>query len=162
MSASHRYQASRALQVCYKSISTLFVVGGAGQDILRNRKLGKIVPHHLRFNLYGVELLPRVDTNHASNHLRHNDHVPQMRLDGVRFLIRLGFLLRLSQLFDQAHGTTLETAIEPTASARMYNIAELFGGEVEESVMVSDVQVCREFVTPRRTAQGQFRGRKIF
>lgn len=92
------------------------------------------MPHHLRLNLHLVKLLPRVDPNNASNHLRHHDHIPQMRLDQVRFLVRFGFLLGFSELFDQAHRFALETAVEAAAGTGVDDVTELFGGEVEESV----------------------------
>ncbi len=59
-----------------------------------------------------------------------------MRLDEVGFLVGLRFLFGLSQLLDEAHGLALETAVEPTPGTRVHNIAELFGGEVEELVEI--------------------------
>ena len=56
-----------------------------------------------------------------------------MRLDQIGLLVRFGFLLRLPQFFDQAHGFALQAAIEAAPGARVNNISELFGGEVEES-----------------------------
>ena len=63
--------------------------------------------HHFRLNFYLIEFLARVDANNAPNHLRHDNHVPQMSLDEIRLLIRLGLLLRLAELLDQAHGLAL-------------------------------------------------------
>ena len=73
--------------------------------------------NHLRLDFDLVEFLAAVDTNDAANHLWHDDHVTQMRLDQVGLLIWLGVLLGLAQLLDQAHRLALETTIEPTASA---------------------------------------------
>jgi hypothetical protein len=103
------------------------------EHILRDRKFSQVVSNHLRLNLNLVELLSRVDTNDATNHLRDNNHVSEMGLDEIGLLVGLGFLLRLSQLLDQTHGLALETAVETTASAGVDNITELVGGEVEES-----------------------------
>jgi hypothetical protein len=58
-----------------------------------------------------------------------------MGLDEIRLLIRLGLLLRLAELLDQAHGLALEAAVEPTAGAGVDDIAQLVGGEVQESVV---------------------------
>jgi hypothetical protein len=103
------------------------------EHILRDRKFSQVVSNHLRLNLNLVELLSRVDTNDATNHLRDNNHVSEMGLDEIGLLVGLGFLLRLSQLLDQTHGLALETTVETTASAGVDNITELVGGEVEES-----------------------------
>jgi hypothetical protein len=55
-------------------------------------------------------------------------------LDEVGLLVGLGLLLGLAELLDQAHGLALQTTVEPAASAGVHDIAELFGGEVEEPV----------------------------
>jgi hypothetical protein len=55
-------------------------------------------------------------------------------LDEVWLLVGLGLLLGLSELLDQTHGLALQTAVEATAGACVNDIAELLGGEVEESV----------------------------
>ena len=89
---------------------------------------------HLGLDLDLVELFARVDANDAANHLRHDDHVPQVRLDEVGLLVGLGLLLCLAQLLDQAHGLALQAAVEPAARAGVHNIAQLVGGEIEESV----------------------------
>ena len=89
--------------------------------------------NHLGLDFDLVELLARVDTNDATNHLRDYDHVSQMRLDEIRLLIGFCLLLGLAQLLDQTHGLALETAVEPTAGTSVDDIAELVGGQVEES-----------------------------
>jgi hypothetical protein len=89
--------------------------------------------NHLGLDFHLVELLARVDTNDTTNHLRNDNHISQMRLDEVGLLVGLGFLLGLAQLLDQTHGLALETAVEPTASTGVDDIAELVRGEVEES-----------------------------
>ena len=63
--------------------------------------------HHFRLNLHLVEFLARIDTNNATNHLGHDNHIPQVRLDEIRLLIRLSLLLRLAELLNQAHGLAL-------------------------------------------------------
>lgn len=90
--------------------------------------------NHLRLNLNLVELLARVDTDDRSNHLRNDNHVTEVRLDEVGLLVGLGLLLGLAQLLDQTHGAALETAVEPAAGTGVDEVAELLGGEVEESV----------------------------
>ena len=89
---------------------------------------------HFRLNFNLVELLARVDANHTANHLRHDNHISQMRLDEIGLLIRLGLLLGLAKLLDQTHGFALQAAVEPTAGTSMYDVPELIGREVEESV----------------------------
>ena len=86
--------------------------------------------HHFRLNLHLIEFLARVDTNNATNHLRNDNHIPQMGLDEIRLLIGLGLLLRLAELLDQSHGLAFQAAVEPTAGAGVHDIAQLVGREV--------------------------------
>ena len=105
-------------------------------NLLRNRELGKIMPHHLRLNLHLIELLARVDTDNTPNHLRHNNHIAQMCLHQIRLLVGLGFLFRFAKFLDEAHGLAFETAVESAAGAGMDYIAELFAAEIEEFVEI--------------------------
>ena len=90
--------------------------------------------NHLRLDFNLVELLSGVDTDDGTNHLWDDNHVSQVCSDGIWLLIWLGLLLGLSELLDQTHGLALETAVEPTAGTGMNDIAELFGGEIKESI----------------------------
>lgn len=56
-----------------------------------------------------------------------------MRLDEIGLLVGFGFLLGFAELFNEAHRLALETAVEAATGAGVHDIAELFGGEVEES-----------------------------
>lgn len=89
--------------------------------------------HHLRLDFDLVKLLAAVHTDDTANHLRHDNHVTQMRLDLVGLLIRLGVLFGFAEFLDQAHRLALEATVEPTASAGMEEVAEGGRGEVEES-----------------------------
>lgn len=90
---------------------------------------------HFRLDFDLVELLAAVDADDAANHLGHNDHVSQMRLDQVGLLVGLGVLLRLAQLLDQTHGAALEAPVESTTGAGMENVQEFVGGDVQQSVI---------------------------
>ena len=92
------------------------------------------MPNHFRLNFNLVKILPRVDTNDRSDHLRDNDHITKVSLDEVGLLVRLGFLLGLAELLDQAHGLSLKTAVEPSTSTGVDQVTELFGGKIEESI----------------------------
>jgi hypothetical protein len=92
------------------------------------------VTNHLGLDLDLVELLSGVDADDAADHLGNDNHVPQVRLDEVGLLVGLGLLLGLAELLDQAHGLALQAAVEPAAGAGVHDIAQLVGGEVEESV----------------------------
>lgn len=104
------------------------------RNVLRDRELSQVVANHLGLDLNLVELLAGVDTNHAANHLGDDDHVSEVGLDEVGLLIGLGLLLSLAELLDQTHGLALETAVDSSAGTGVDDIAELVGGEVEESV----------------------------
>ena len=51
--------------------------------LVADGKLSKVVPNHLRLDLNLVEGLAIVDTDDATNHLRHNDHVAEVGPDGL-------------------------------------------------------------------------------
>ena len=104
--------------------------------VLRDREFTEVVANHLGLDLNLVELLTGVDTNDGADHLGDNDHVTEVSLDEVGLLVRLGLLLGLAELLDQAHGLALQTAVKPPAGTSVHDIAELFGGEVEELVEV--------------------------
>jgi len=93
------------------------------------------VANHLRLDLHLVELLARVDTNDAANHLGDDNHVTEVSLDGVGLLVGLGLLLSLAELLDETHGTALQATVDPAASAGVDDIAELVGGKVEEAIV---------------------------
>merc|ERR1712113_16491 len=117
-------------------------VGGAdtGSSVLdwsvRDREFGQVVTNHFRLDFDLVELLSGVDTDDAANHFWDNDHISQVSLDQVRFLVWLSLLLGLAELLDETHRLALQTAVESTASTSVDNIAKLVGGEVEELVEV--------------------------
>lgn len=89
--------------------------------------------NHLRLDLHLVELLAGVDTNDAANHLRDDNHVTEVSLDEVGLLVGLGLLLGLAELLDKAHGSALQTTVDPSAGTGVDNIAQLVGAEVQEA-----------------------------
>jgi hypothetical protein len=102
--------------------------------LVTDAELAQIEPHHLRLDLDLVELLARVDADDRADHLGHDNHVTQVRLDEVGLLVGLCGLFGFTELLDQAHRLALETAVEAAAGAGVDDVAELFGGEVEESI----------------------------
>lgn len=101
--------------------------------LIGNTELPQIMPDHLRLDFHLVEFLARINANYAANHLRNDNHVAQMGFDQVGLLVGLGFLFGFAQFFDQAHWFAFEAAVEASAGAGVHDVAELFGGEVEES-----------------------------
>ena len=117
--------------------------------LIADRELAQVEADHLGLDLDLIELLARVNPNHAADHLGHHDHVPQVRFHQVGFLVRLGFLFGFAQLFDQAHGFALEAAVEAAAGTRVHDVAQLFRREVEESVKSACVSKGRWWRTVR-------------
>ena len=114
------------------SISGLLFLGTQGH-VLGNRELAQVVANHLRLDFHLVELLARVDANDAADHLGHDNHVAEVRLDEVGLLVRLGLLLGLPQLLDQAHGLALQAAVDPSPGTGVDDISQRLGGKVEET-----------------------------
>ena len=96
--------------------------------LVANTELAQIKPYHLRLDLHLIEVLPTVDPDDRPDHLRHDNHVSQVRLDEVGLLVRLGGLLGFPELLDQTHGFALQTAVEPPAGTGVDDVAKLFGG----------------------------------
>ena len=101
-------------------------------NILRDREFSQVVSNHLWLDFDLVELLSWVDTDNASNHLRHNDHVSEVGLDEIWLLVWPSLLLCLTELLDQTHGLALKATVEATTGTSVNDIAELVGGEVQE------------------------------
>jgi hypothetical protein len=94
------------------------------------------VANHLRSDINSVEDSSRVDTNLTSTHLWDDQHVTQVSLDDGWLLIGGCFLLGFSQLLDQTHGLSLETSGETSSGSGVYDLHEIFGGHVQESVQL--------------------------
>jgi hypothetical protein len=102
------------------------------------------VADHLGLDLDLVELLARVDTDDAADHLGDNDHVTEVGLDEIGLLVGPGLLLGLAELLDETHGLALKTAVEPSAGTGVDEIAELLRAKVEEPgrTLVSKLPTC--------------------
>jgi len=132
--------------------------------LIANTELAQIKAHHLRLDLHLIKLLAAVDPNHTPDHLRHDDHVSEVGLYEIRFLVGFGFLFRFAEFFDQAHGFALQAAVEAAAGARVHDVPELFAGEVEESRGVSGWEGGGKEEGGwggRGTGRGRCRGRRI-
>lgn len=99
-------------------------------------ELGQVVADHLGLDLDLVELLARVDTNDAANHLRDDNHVTEVSLDDVGLLVGLGLLLGLAELLDETHGLALQATVDPATGTGVDDIAELIGAKVEQLLEV--------------------------
>jgi hypothetical protein len=102
--------------------------------LVTDTELAQVEPHHLRLDLDLVELLAGINADDGADHLGHDDHVAEVRLDEVGLLVGFRGLLGFAEFFDQPHGLSLEAPVEAASGAGVDDIAELFRGEVEESV----------------------------
>jgi len=100
--------------------------------LVRYGKLPKIVTSHLWLDLHRVKDLAVVDTNDTADHLWDDDHVTKMGLDDCRLLIRWSFLLRLTQLLDEAHRAALESTHEPPSCTGVDEVDKVVIVHVEE------------------------------
>ena len=117
------------------------------QNVLGDGEFSKVVANHLGLDFDLVELLTGVDTDNGADHLGDDDHVTEVSLNEVGLLVGLSLLLGLTELLDEAHGLALQATVEPTASAGVNDIAELFGREVEEPVIrpCQKRRLCKHF-----------------
>ena len=111
--------------------------GAAVRDgLVGDGELSQVVPEHFRFDLHLVEGASVVHAHHVVDHLRHDDHVPQVRLDAGGLLLLHRFLLRLAQPLDQRHRLPAESADEAAARARVHQLDELLVVHVQQLVQV--------------------------
>lgn len=99
--------------------------------LVRDREFTQVVTDHLGFDFDLVELLSRVYTNHRPDHLWHDDHVSEMRLDQIWLLVGPSLLLRLSQLLNQTHRSSLETTVEPSSRTGVQYVEQFIRRDVE-------------------------------
>ena len=81
--------------------------------LVSDGELAQVVSDHLRLDLDLVEALAVVDANDGADHLRDDDHVPQVGPDGLWLLSGGGLLLGLVELLDQSVSLALQAALEP-------------------------------------------------
>ena len=82
-------------------------------------ELAEVVSHHLGLDLHLVKGLAVVHAHDGSGHLGDDDHVSQVGLDDVGFLVGGAFLLLLAELLDQGHGLALQAAGELPADSEI-------------------------------------------
>jgi len=113
--------------------------------LVGDRELAQIMTNHLGFDFNLVECFALVDSDDASDHLGHDDHVSQVRLHGLGLLVGKTSLLRLTQLLDETHRLALETTSQLAANAAREQLHQLVGRHVQQLVKVdSSVSVFPE------------------
>ncbi len=100
-------------------------------------ELTKVPASHLGLDLNVGERLAVVDADDGANHLGHDDHVAEVRADGVGLLVLLGLLLGLPKPLDQGKRLALKTPREATTSAGSDHLGELSGGNIQKVVKIN-------------------------
>lgn len=84
--------------------------------LVRQREFAEVVPNHVGLDLNVAERLTVVDADNAADHFRHDNHVPQVRVDGSRLLVRSGRLLGLPKPLNQRKRLSLQAALQTAAN----------------------------------------------
>jgi hypothetical protein len=109
--------------------------------LVSDGELTKVEANHFGLNLNLVENLSIVNTNNRPNHFRDDDHVAQVSLDNLGLTLAVsGSLLGLAQLLDEGVGTTLDSALEATASTGVEHLHKLFSGHGKELVELDSTE----------------------
>mmetsp|Transcript_2105 Transcript_2105/g.13683 ORF Transcript_2105/g.13683 Transcript_2105/m.13683 type:complete len:266 (-) Transcript_2105:33-830(-) len=88
--------------------------------------------NHLWFDFHLVECLSIVHAHHGSDHLRHDDHVAQVRAHGIRsFAVRCLFF-RDPELLDQGQRFPFESSLEPTPGSCREEFHQFVGSHVQQ------------------------------
>ena len=97
----------------------------------------KIGADHLRLDLYCVKDLAVVHTNDRANHLRHDDHVTQMRAHRFRFLATGRFFLGLAELLHELHWLAGETTLEASADSSSEKINKSISLQIKQLIKIN-------------------------
>ena len=89
---------------------------------------------YLDFNL--IESLAVVNANNGTSHLRNDNHIAQVCLDNVRFLIGRTFLLLLTQFLDQSQRLTFKTTTDFPPDTARKQLHQLFIAHVKELIQI--------------------------
>ena len=84
-----------------------------------------------------IESLAIVNANNRSSHFRDNDHVSQMGLNNIGFLVDGTFLLLLAELLDQSHGFAFQTTANLPSDTALEKLHKLFIVHVQELIQVN-------------------------
>ena len=93
--------------------------------LVTDTELSQIMTNHFRLDFDLVEFLARVDTDDATDHFWHDNHISKVSFDQVWFFVGLGALFRTTEFLDELERTALETAVEPTASTGVEERSEV-------------------------------------
>ena len=96
--------------------------------------LAEVVADHVGSDFDGVPVLARVDFGDGTDHLGHDDAVPQVRLHRCRLLAIGGVLDALGELLDETVVTRVDSASESPALARSEHGDDVGGVHLEELV----------------------------
>ena len=77
-----------------------------------------------------------VNSNNRSGHFGNNDHISQLGLYNVGFLIWWCFLLLLSQLFDQSHRLSLQSTAKIAANSAWEKFHKLLIVHIKQLVEI--------------------------
>ena len=102
-------------------------------------ELTKVVTDHLGLDLDLVELGAVVDTDDRADHLGDDDHLAQVRLDGLGLLTDHTLALGLPELLQQGPGGALleESTLDRPAGLGSEQLDELVLGKVQELLQVN-------------------------
>merc|ERR1740138_410479 len=93
--------------------------------------------YHLGLDFNIDVLLSVVDTTNAADHLRHNDHVPQVRLHSL-WLLAIGSLtLGLTQLLQHSDRLAFDATAELSALASLEELHEILIAHVQQLIQIN-------------------------
>lgn len=87
---------------------------------------------HLNFNL--VECLAVVHSDHRANHLRQDDHVPQMAFNHLWFLHWRSLLFGLAQAFEKSLLLTAKATVQPPPLTGTVQLHELLTADTDRII----------------------------
>ena len=104
--------------------------------LVRDGEFAEVAANHLRLDFNLVEGFPLINTNHGSNHLGHDDHIPEMRFYNLRFLQRRSFLLGLPQFLEEGDMLPLETSSIATAGTTREQLGQSLIAHIQKLIEV--------------------------
>eukprot|EP01084_Bolivina_argentea_P232585 391980_1 len=104
-------------------------------------EFAQVMADHIRLDFDQYVSHSVVHANLTGDHLRHNDRIPEVRLDDGRLLVLAGGLLGLSDALHQFEGVGLQAAVEFSADTSSEELHKLSALQVQQVVDLDSTKV---------------------
>ena len=130
---------SNYLRVRKRKITNMFLSGKEDYNLHSFHHSNTCFPHRYMIAYLNFDLcisFSVVNSNNRSGHFWNNDHVSQLGLNNIGFLIWWAFLLLLSQFLDQSHWLSFQSTAKLAANSAWEKFHKLFIVHIKQLVEI--------------------------